>query len=65
MYKEALRSIAGIGLFPVISLLLFVIVFAGVVLRVICMDAADADHLAALPLDGVDGLTTSPQEICR
>jgi hypothetical protein len=65
MYTETLRSIAGIGFFPVVSLLLFVIVFAGVVLRVLRMDETDTARLASLPLDAVDGFMTSPQEIRR
>ena len=52
MYKETLRGIAGIGLFPVVSLLLFVAVFAFVLVHVIRMDRADAQRLAGLPLDG-------------
>ena len=51
MYKEALRGIAGIGIFPVFSLLLFVIVFAVAVLRAFRMQHADAARLASLPLD--------------
>jgi len=53
MYKEALRSIAGIGIFPVLSLLLFVIVFAFAVVRAFRMQPADAARLASLPLDDV------------
>jgi hypothetical protein len=51
MYKEALRSVAGIGIFPVISLLLFVIVFTAAVVRACRMKHADTVRLAALPLD--------------
>ncbi|HET7697597.1 MAG TPA: hypothetical protein VFK57_17920 [Vicinamibacterales bacterium] len=51
MYKEALRGIAGIGIFPVVSLLLFVIVFAAAVVRAFRMQPADAARLASLPLD--------------
>ncbi len=41
MYKETLRAIAGIGLFPAVSLVLFVVVFALVVLvQVVRMDRA-------------------------
>jgi hypothetical protein len=51
MYKEILRGIAGIGICPVVSLLLFVAVFAVVVFRVIRMDRGQARRLAGLPLD--------------
>lgn len=65
MYKEILRSIAGIGLFPVISLLLFVMVFAIMLLRVLCMDRAGIQHLAALPLDEAGVNTRAAQEVSR
>jgi hypothetical protein len=51
MHKEILRSITGVGLFPVVSLLIFVGVFALVLLRTFRMDRADVQHLAGLPLD--------------
>jgi hypothetical protein len=60
MYKETLRNIAGIGLFPAVSLLLFVAVFALVLWQVARMTRADAQRLAALPLDGdTHGLLTT------
>ena len=52
MYKETLRAIEGIGLFPVVSLLLFVTVFTVAVVRVLRMDRGDLARLASLPLDG-------------
>ena len=51
MYKEILQGIAGIEIFPVISLVLFVLVFAAVLVRVLRADAAELDRHAALPLD--------------
>ena len=54
MYKETLRGIAGIGLFPAVSLLLFVAVFALVIVYVARMKRTDADRLAALPLEPAD-----------
>ena len=62
MYKETLRHIAGIGLFPVVSLLMFVMVFTLVLLRVLWMDRGEAQRLAALPLEGEDELAPSGQE---
>jgi hypothetical protein len=55
MYKEILRGIGGIGIFPVVSLLLFVMVFALVVLRALRMDRAGIQHLAGLPLEDSGG----------
>lgn len=51
MYKDILQSIAGIEVFPVISLVLFVVVFTAVIISVVRMDRTRADGLAALPLD--------------
>lgn len=51
MYKEILLSITGIEVFPVISLILFVIVFTAVIISVARMDRQRADGLAAIPLD--------------
>lgn len=55
MYKETLRGIAGIGAFPVLSLLLFVMVFMVAVFRVLRMERSVAAHLASLPLDDEAG----------
>jgi hypothetical protein len=65
MYKETLRAIAGIGLFPAISLVLFVMVFALVLVRVIRMDRGETEHLAGLPLEPADALRPARQEACR
>ncbi len=51
MYKEILLTIAGIHVFPVISLILFVIVFGSVLVSVARMDKQRVHRLAALPLD--------------
>lgn len=51
MYMETLRGIAGIGVFPALSLLLFVAVFGGVIVRVTRMDRASVRAFADLPLD--------------
>ena len=54
MYIDILRRIAGIEVFPVVSLLLFVTVFAVVLVWTARLDAARVTQLAALPLDGLD-----------
>ena len=51
MYKEILRAIAGIEIFPVISLVLFISVFTIALVRVIRMDRRDVDDWSRLPLD--------------
>jgi len=54
MYSEILRSIAGIGVFPVISLLLFVGMFAAVLIWVWRADRTRLDEMAHIPLDASD-----------
>ena len=55
MYKEILETIAGIHVFPVISLVLFVLVFSVVLVWVARMDVQRANRLASLPLDDARG----------
>lgn len=65
MYAETLRGIAGIGIYPVLSLLLFVAVFAVVIVRVVRMPRADERRLAAIPLDCPAEQAGTPQETLR
>ena len=51
MYKELLRSITGIEVFPVISLVLFVVVFGFVLYRAFRLDPRRLARMAQLPLD--------------
>ena len=51
MYKEILRGIGGIDVYPVLSLIIFVTFFTLAVVRALRMDAHEREHLAALPLD--------------
>jgi cytochrome c oxidase cbb3-type subunit 4 len=51
MYMDILRSVAGIQIFPVVSLALFVAVFSVVLVRVCRADRSHMDRMAALPLD--------------
>jgi cytochrome c oxidase cbb3-type subunit IV len=54
MYKEILRSIGGIDVYPIVSLVIFVTIFAIAIARALRMDAGRVGHLAALPLDESD-----------
>lgn len=54
MYTDILRSIEGIGIFPVISLLVFVTVFSAVLIWAIRADTTRLATLARLPLEGDD-----------
>lgn len=51
MYKEVLRAIADIDVYPVTSLLLFVLVFGVAVVRSMRLDRQHLDEVARLPLD--------------
>jgi hypothetical protein len=55
MYQEVLRDIEGIGVFPAVSLVLFVAVFMLAVVYALRIDRAGVRHMAALPLDQEDG----------
>lgn len=51
MYTEILRAIDGIAVFPVVSLILFVVVFGVVLVRTASLDRARLDEFAQLPLE--------------
>jgi hypothetical protein len=54
MYTEVLRDIDGISIFPIVSLVTFVLVFSIVLVRTARLDRSRLDRLARLPLDGMD-----------
>ncbi|MDX2002335.1 MAG: CcoQ/FixQ family Cbb3-type cytochrome c oxidase assembly chaperone [Chitinophagales bacterium] len=59
MYKEVLRSIADIEIFPVISLAIFFVFFLIVVIRVMSVGKSSHDEMANIPLtDGTNHETT-------
>ena len=60
MYKETLRAIDGIGLFPVVSLLLFVTVFTVALVRVLRMDRGHVARLASLPMISIGARANQP-----
>jgi cytochrome c oxidase cbb3-type subunit 4 len=51
MYKELLQSIEGIELYPVISLIVFMLLFAGVVIWIMKLDKKYVKEMESLPLD--------------
>lgn len=55
MYKELLRSITGVQVFPIVSLCLFVGVFLFVIVRAYRLDASRLSQLARLPFDDDKG----------
>jgi hypothetical protein len=63
VYTEILRSIAGIHVFPVMSLVLFVAVFTVMLIRVVRMDVRSVERMATLPLDnGRAGIAVCQQQ---
>ena len=51
MIKSILTSIEGIGLYPVLALVLFIVLFLAVLIRVARMDSALVRQLEQLPFD--------------
>ena len=51
MYQEVLRSIAGIEVFPIISLVLFVTFFTLMLVRTSRLDRRRLSEMARQPLD--------------
>jgi hypothetical protein len=51
MYQDILRSISGIEVYPLLSLLLFVTLFVIVVVMTVRMDRERVARLAGLPLE--------------
>lgn len=54
MYKDILRGITGIEVWPVLSLVIFVTFFAAVLVWVARLDRQRVAQLSALPLDGAE-----------
>lgn len=50
MYKEILQSIEGIEIYPIISLIVFVVFFIGVTIWLIRMDKNYINEMKQLPL---------------
>lgn len=50
MQKEILRSIENIEIYPIISLLIFVIFFVGMFWWVVRVDKSYIDHMKEMPL---------------
>ncbi|MBN7812361.1 cbb3-type cytochrome c oxidase subunit 3 [Algoriphagus sp. H41] len=54
MYKEILRSIENVEIYPIISLLIFVLFFVGVFIWVVFTPQDHIKHMENLPLDEND-----------
>lgn len=54
MYKEILQSIEGVEIYPIISLIVFVLFFIVVTIRLIRMDKNYINEMKQLPLNKDD-----------
>ncbi len=52
MYKEVLDKITGIGLYGVVSILIFFVFFSGVLVWSLALKKAYLSKMGSLPLDG-------------
>ncbi len=51
MYKEVLRSIENVEIFPIISLVIFVLFFIGITIWAILVPKEYVSHMESLPLE--------------
>jgi hypothetical protein len=51
MYKEVLRSIDGVGIYPVMSFVIFGLFFIGMSVYVFAMKKTKVDDLKQIPLN--------------
>lgn len=56
MYKEVLRSIEGIGIFPSISLVLFLGFFIGLIIYLVKKGKSHFEDVSRLPLEPDDSI---------
>lgn len=60
MYKEILRSIENIEIYPIISLLIFVTFFVGMFIWVVRVPKSYVDHMETLPMDENESTSLKP-----
>lgn len=60
MYKEILRSIENIEIYPIISLIIFVVFFVGMFIWVVRVPKSYVDHMKSLPMDEHDSTPFQP-----
>ncbi len=51
MYKQVLNSISNVEIYPIITLVLFVVFFFSMIAIVVGMDKDTVEHASSLPLD--------------
>lgn len=63
MYKEILQSIEGVEIYPIISLIVFVLFFIVVTIRLIRMDKNYINEMKQLPLNNEDNKKINSGEL--
>jgi cytochrome c oxidase cbb3-type subunit 4 len=61
MYKDVLQSIAGIEIYPVISLILFLLAFTSILVWVIRLDKDKVKEYSRIPLEEDSKETHRPE----
>jgi len=59
MYKEILRGVENIGLYPTISFTIFFLFFLGLLIYIITANKEHVAHMSTMPLEN-DGTLTNP-----
>lgn len=54
MYKQVLNSIHDVEIYPIVTLVFFVVFFASMIVMVMRMDRETISHASSLPLDPED-----------
>ena len=65
MYGEILRAMAGVAIFPIVSLLTFAAVFGVVLIRTARLDRGKLDQFAQLPLSDTREGSVRPEASFR
>lgn len=65
MYKELLQSIEGIEIYPLISLFIFIALFAGVVWWILKLDKGYVKEMETLPLGNEENMKSLKKEISK
>lgn len=63
MYKEILQSIEGVEIYPIISLIVFVLFFIVVTIRLIRMDKNYINEMKQLPLNNEENKKINSGEL--
>ncbi|HSW54038.1 MAG TPA: hypothetical protein VLH59_03035 [Ignavibacteriaceae bacterium] len=51
MFKEVLQSIEGIGIYTIISMIIFILFFIGMIIWIFKVDKKYIKHMSELPLN--------------